>query len=145
MFTCVFSAHLDGRLSRSLFDIHRIPVLILLYIFYLDAFNVSFLHPSFSRYWWHDASRHCCGRLCRLLDFPRYSMTKRSDLVQPGSVLIPTWFALYFSLWGIPKETFQAGPHFVGVQPIRPCAELANGAFDDGIPRLLMSTKFLRF
>ena len=138
-FTCVFGGLFERRLGRGLFNIHRVPVLILLRTFY---HVIPLLHLTVSRWWRHSASCHYRRRL-RRLNFLRCSATDRSGVARPGNVLIQTWFALCVSPRGIPKETLQTSPHFGGIQSIRLCAELANGTFDDRIPRLVMSTNFL--
>ena len=67
---------------------------------------------------------------------------KQSDPAWLGNALILTWFIFRFSLLSIPKETFQASPHLGGVQSICPRSELADGSFDNGIPRFVISVEY---
>ena len=140
MFVCVFSGRVREWLRGGLFDVHRILILVPFCIFYSDVFDVPSLRVHFSRCWRHDTSCHFYRGPRWLLNSPRCSTTERSGLVRPGDVCALTWFACSFSSQGIPNEAFQTRPYFGGVQPFCLCAELANSAFDDGVPRLAMST-----
>lgn len=116
MFICGFArcGLFRRRVSRSLFNVHSILVLV------LRPFcpNVVGVHPLrlfFGGCWRHGASGHHYGRLYRVLNPLRCG---RSDHPQPISVLGLTWLVLRVSLLGVPKKISQAGPYFGRVHPI---------------------------